>query len=116
VRPHRVPPCELDCLDIIDRQYVIVNDRILTGIVWYGVTLKLLPISAGGRGEGGGLPRPRGPSDSVRPHRVPPWHPRFTEFQSRAQPSLGGAVVWCPSYLLGRNRCNQVVAAGPGAG
>jgi hypothetical protein len=25
-------------------------------------------------------------------------------------------MVWCPSYLLGRNRCDQVVASGSGAG
>jgi hypothetical protein len=37
--------------------------------------------------------------------------------QSSARPSLGGAqgMVWCPSYPLGRNRCDQVVAAGPDA-
>jgi hypothetical protein len=25
-------------------------------------------------------------------------------------------MVWCPSYPLDRNRCDQVVAAGSGAG
>jgi hypothetical protein len=39
-------------------------------IVWYGLTLTILPISAGGRGGGDGLLRPRG--GGVGPHRVPP--------------------------------------------
>jgi hypothetical protein len=29
--------------------------------------------------------------------------------------SLWYGMVWCPSYPLGRNRCDQVVASGPGA-
>jgi hypothetical protein len=31
------------------------------------------------------------------------------------QSAMSG-MVWCPSYPLDRNRCDQVVAAGSGAG
>jgi hypothetical protein len=54
----------------------------------YGSILTLLPISAGGRGGGGGLPRPRGPG--VEPHRVPPT-----------------GIVWCRPLLQYHVQCRS---------